>query len=120
MQSAVKRPLAVTIIGVVYILAGVSGLIYHATEWKAQPFHYEIIGISFVRVLGIAAGIYTLRGANWARWLALAWMAFHVAISYLNGWDKVAMHAVFLALIGFFLLRRQSAEFFQPGETPAT
>ena len=54
-----------------------------------------------------------LRGANWARWLALAWMAFHVAISYLNGWDKVAVHALFLVVIAYFLLRRSSAEYFR-------
>jgi hypothetical protein len=107
-----NRPLSVTIIGVLYILAGAMGLVYHLGEFKAHPFPWGLIAIEVVRVLAIVAGVYMLRGDNWARWLALAWMAFHVGISFLNGWVPVAMHAAFLAVIAFFLLRRPAREFF--------
>jgi hypothetical protein len=107
-----KRPLAVAIIGWVYIVMNTVGFVYHAREFTLHPFTFGVLGIEVVRVLGFVAGVWMLRGANWARWLALAWMAFHVGISYLNGWDKVVTHAVFLGVIAFFLLRGSANEYF--------
>jgi hypothetical protein len=110
------RPLSVTIIACLYLLTGAVGLVYHLSRFHFRgPFEYDIIGISTVSVVAIVAGAFMLRGADWARWLALAWMAFHVGISYLNGWSKVAMHAVFLVVIGYFLLRREAREYFSSG-----
>jgi len=112
MALSAKRPVSVTIIGLIYIAAGTAGLVYHLKDFKFQPFHYDIVLISLVRVLAIVAGVCMLRGANWARWLALAWLAFHVVIGFLNGWVQGVTHAVFLAVITFFLLRREAAEYF--------
>ncbi len=36
-----------------------------------------------------------LRGSNWARWLALAWIAFHVFLSFLHSWQQVLVHCLF-------------------------
>ena len=41
----------------------------------------EFVGITVIGVAAVVAGVFMLRGRNWARWLALAWMASHVAIS---------------------------------------
>ena len=38
------------------------------------------------------------RGQNWARWLALLWMAFHVAISF-PVVRQVVTHSIIFALI---------------------
>lgn len=105
------RPISVTIIACLYIIAGTVGFLYHATEFRTQPW-LPIAGLEFVRILALVAGAFILRGANWARWLALAWMAFHVMIGFLNGWPQGAMHAAFLVVITFFLLRRPAAEYF--------
>ena len=107
-----KRPISVTIIACVYILAGGVGFVYHASEFKFHPFSFGTLGIEFVRLLAIVAGAFMLRGATWARWLALAWMAFHVVVGYLHGWMQMATHAVFLVVIAFFLLRRPANEYF--------
>jgi|SRR5579884_493861 len=109
-----KRPLSVTIIACIYIVTGAVGLIYHASDFKApHPFQLDVLGIAAVRALAIVAGVFMLRGQNWARWLALAWMAFHVVIGGLNSVQQMAIHAVILAIIAFFLLRRPSAEYFR-------
>lgn len=107
-----KRPLSVTIIGLVYIAAGLVGLLYHLSEWKA-PLQQEIVWISLVRLLAIMAGLFMLRGDNWARWLALIWITFHVVVGALHGWTQLLTHALFLAAIAFFLLRRPATQFFQ-------
>lgn len=118
-----KRPLSVTIISCVYIAAGAMGLIYHLADFKGHSIEWGIVGISLVRVLAIVAGVFMLRGKDWARWLALAWMAAHVGIGYLNGWTQAVTHAVFLAVIAFFLLRRDAADYFRgskAGTLPTT
>jgi len=44
------------------------------------------------------------RGRNWARWLALVWMAFHVAISF-PVVRQVVTHSIIFALIAWVLFR---------------
>ena len=115
-----KRPISVTIIAAVYILAGVIGFVYHLNDFRAHPAELGGFGIEFVRALAIVAGVFMLRGANWARWLAIAWMAFHVGIGYLNGWVQMVTHAAFLVVIAFFLLRKPANEYFTNSPTQPT
>jgi hypothetical protein len=65
-----KRPLSVIIIACVYIATGVIGVVYHLTEFKTQhPFQYDVVLIELVSLAAIIAGVFMLRGHNWARWL---------------------------------------------------
>jgi uncharacterized membrane protein len=78
-----RRPITVTILGCVLIATGVASLAFHVTDLKAsRNLLSELLLLSLVRVLAIVSGVFMLRGSNWARWLALAWIAFHVAISF--------------------------------------
>lgn len=52
-----------------------------------------------------------LLGYNWARWLAIAWMAFHVIIS-LPVYGQLVMHTAILALIAYALFRSDADHFF--------
>ena len=108
-----KRPLPVTIIGWVYIAVGAIGFAYHAPELGRQPFQYEIVLVELLRLLAIVAGVYMLRGRNWARWLALAWMAIHVIVSALHSLSQFAFHAAFLAILTYFLTRATSSRYFR-------
>jgi hypothetical protein len=114
-----KRPLPVIIISVVYIAAGAGGLFRHIAESLERPFEFDIIWISLVGLIAVAAGVWMLRGRDWARWLALAWMAFHVVLSAFHSMSQVAIHAVFLALIAYFLFRGSAARYFRGQERPA-
>jgi hypothetical protein len=107
------RPISVTIISWLLIAAGALGLVYHLMDFRTAPFQVEIIWISLVRVLAIAAGIFMLRGCDWARWLALAWIAFHVAISVFHSVQQTIVHVLFLGLFGYFLLRRDAGSYFR-------
>jgi hypothetical protein len=112
-----KRPLAATIIGCLFIVVGAVGFVYHISDVHADnAFHYDGLLIELVRVLAIVAGAFMLRGHNWARWLVLAWMAFHVVISIFNGWGQVAMHALFLAVLAYFLFRPEVTKYFRRGQ----
>ena len=59
-----------------------------------------------------------LRGCNWARWLALAWIAFHVVLSAFHSLPEFALHAVLCAVFAYFLLRPDAALYFRPVPAP--
>jgi len=67
------------------------GLGYHLTEWRTDPW---IVPISLVRLLAIIGGAFLLMGRNWARWLILAWMAFHVVVSAFHSISECVAHLV--------------------------
>lgn len=115
-----KRPLSVTIIACLLAAAGLMGIVYHLAEFKPQhPFQYDIVWITLVRLLAVVAGVYMLLGKNWARWLALAWIAFHVIISAFHSLPELAMHAVFVAVFAYFLLGATASAYFR-GEAKPT
>ena len=89
----IKRPVSITLLAVLLIATGFLGLVYHARDINLQhPLQNDTLWVELIRVLAIVAGIFMLRGHNWARWLALAWIAFHVVISFWHSWSQVAVH----------------------------
>ncbi len=111
-----KRPLSVTILSWIYIVMGIVGFIYHLKELSLQhPFQSDTLWVEGLRILAIVAGVFMLKAANWARWLAIVWIAFHVVISFMNSWQQAAMHAIFLAFIAFLLTRPAANAYFRRG-----
>jgi hypothetical protein len=109
------RPLAVTLIAWVYIVMGAVGFVYHARELM-PPISRDSLLVEPVRLIAIVCGIYLLRGRNWARWLTVVWMAYHVVLSLFHSADQVAVHSVFLAAIAYLLFFRPEANrFFRAG-----
>lgn len=115
-----NRPAAVVLISVVYIVMGAIGFAYHAGDYRLRPAQTDMVLVETVRALAVVAGIYLLRAKNWARWLALAWMAFHVILSVFHSWSEVVMHAVFLAAMACFLFRPVVNEYFRAGRREAS
>jgi hypothetical protein len=107
--NAIKRPFAVSVISCLFIAAGAVGFVYHFPQLLAH--RSDSVWIELVRLLAIVAGVFMFLGRNWARWLALAWMAFHVVISFPVA-GQLAMHALLLALIAYGLFRADAASYF--------
>jgi hypothetical protein len=109
-----KRPLAVTIVGWLFIVAGTVGFIYHLPELDlSDPFGKDAILISFVRLLAIAGGILTLRGSKNGFWLLIAWMTYHMYISIFHTTAEVITHAVFLVVLVYIFFHPKVADFFR-------
>ena len=104
-----KRPLIVTVIGILFILAGGVGFVYHFHS----PYDRDFAVIEFVRLLAVVGGVFMLLGHGWARWLVIAWLAFHVAISALDSVGKFVFHLVLLLVIGYALVRPPASEYFR-------
>jgi hypothetical protein len=119
-----KRPLLVTVIGCIFVAAGVIGFAYHLTEFKTQrPFEYSILWICLLRLLAILGGVFVLRGNNWARWLLLVWIAYHVILSAFHPLSELVAHGLLLAVIAYVLFRPQASAYFrsaraEPAQTP--
>ena len=111
-----KRPLSITIIGWLFIATGVVGIAYHATELKAdRPFQYDVIWVCLVRLVAILCGVFLLRGSNWARWLLLVWIAYHVILSAFHSLSELIIHSLLFAVVIYFLFRPQASAYFRGG-----
>jgi hypothetical protein len=111
-----KRPLSVTTVGWLFIAVGIIGFVYHATEFTTKVlFDYSLVWVQVVRLLAVVGGAYLLRGANWSRWLLLLWLVYHVVLSTLHSVSEAVMHILFLAVIGYVLLRPQASQYFRGG-----
>jgi hypothetical protein len=109
-----KCPRSVTFISCLFVAAGIIGFAYHATKLNTQgPFDYKVVWVLFVRLLAIIGGVFMLRGANWARWLALVWIAFHVILSAFHSLSETVIHIVLLAAVAYTLLRPEASAYFR-------
>jgi hypothetical protein len=107
-----KRPISVLLIACVYIAVGAIGFVFHFPGlYAGGGFHADDIWIELTELLALICGVFLLRGHNWARWIAVAWIAFHVVISYPDI-GKLVIHGVIAALIVCGLFHRAASRYF--------
>ena len=108
------RPRSITIISWVFIAVGCVALLYHLSELTAQqPFDNGLLWVCFVRVLAIIAGAVMLRGFNWARWLLVLWMVYHIVLSVFHSPVELTMHIFLFGIFGYFLFRPEASAYFR-------
>jgi len=98
----------VILIACLYIAVGIGGFVVHFSDYRAPDW----IWVEVTESIAIVCGVFLLRAHNWARWLAIAWMAFHVVISF-GEFGQLAIHSLFLVLIVWCLFRADASRFFQ-------
>ena len=108
-MSTSKRPVSVLIISCLYITVGAVGFAYHFPELIA--FKEYAVWIELTELLAIIAGAFMILNYNWARWLALAWMAFHIAISF-PVLRQMAEHSIIFAVLAWLLFRPDARRYF--------
>ncbi|HKK46232.1 MAG TPA: hypothetical protein VJ964_11975 [Balneolaceae bacterium] len=117
------RPLSVTIISWLFIVVGIISLL-----GGLQPFTGIITGsdippfslhetldlalASATLLLAIIGGIFMLKGFNWARWLLVLWMVFHIIISLQGTLWIIIFHCVIFGAITYFLFRKNGSDYF--------
>ena len=113
-----KRPHSVTAIGFVFAAAGAIGLAYHLSAFKAwHPFQYDVLWVCLVRLIAVVCGVYLLRGSNWARWLTVVWIGYHVILSGFHSLDEFAVHSVLFAVFAYVLFRPEATKYFHGVKT---
>lgn len=95
-----KPARSVVVIAVLYLVVGSVGFASHfPSHWQRED-----VLIEATELVAVTCGVFLLFGKNWARWLALAWMALHVVISF-PVMTEVAIHLSFLIVIAWALFR---------------
>lgn len=113
-----KRPLSITVVGLLFLVTGLVTFSYHLLRgWSLRGstrggIHSDVWLVLSVSLLAAVVGVFLLRGSNWARWLALAWLAFHVVISALHSWQETTMHVLLLVAITWLLARPEASRWF--------
>lgn len=107
-----KRPLSVTLLGCAYLAVGAGGMLAHFPGFHS--WRYDDLLVEFTELLALLGGALILTGKSRARWLAVAWMAFHVILSAFHSAPETALHGFFLALIVWVLFRPAAARYFRP------
>jgi len=94
------RPFEVTFTGWLFIAVGILATAYQLSHGTLDRW---MIVIVLEECVAIVAGAFLLRGARWARWLILAWVAGHaVAFAFLS--VTMALPHVALTLVFAYVL----------------
>ena len=114
-----KRPRSITVISWIFIAVGsitlVTGLLPNVNTTAAQRIA-ELKTHWFVhvsRILALLSGVFMLYGFNWARWLLVVWLVFHVIISVLHSPLQVLVHSLLFAVVLYFLFRPPASAYFR-------
>ena len=115
------RPRSITIVSWFFIIFGSIALLSGVLPFGDHSPSQRIVELKshwyvhLSRILQIVAGVFMLYGRNWARWLLVAWIAFHLVVGALNGIVPLLTHVAIFSVILFFLFRRKAAEYFSGG-----
>ena len=106
-------------VAIIFIITGFAGIAYHASEYiePASVWHEWIWGF-LIRMLAIVCGVLLLRRVNWARWLGIAWLAYHAVLSVFHSTEEAIIHFFFLAIFSFLLFMPKSSAYFSSKENP--
>jgi uncharacterized membrane protein HdeD (DUF308 family) len=108
-----KRPFQGAMLGWLFIAVGILSTVYHLLKGSLDRW---IVPILLVGAIAITAGVFLLRGARWARWLVLAWLAFHLVVSAFNSLSDAMAHLVPLLVVGYVLLGPPTSNYFQSSQ----
>jgi phosphatidylglycerophosphate synthase len=109
-RGVVKRPIPVTILGCLFIVVGLAALAYHLLQRPVDRWAALII---FVEIIAVVGGVFLLKGRNWARWLMIGWVGFHVGLSAFKSLADCIAHAVLFVAVAYFLLTPPDSKYFQ-------
>ena len=115
-----RRPVSIIVISFLFILLGALTLIHAAwdtvnTYERLTDFQRHWM-IYLSAVVAIAGGVFLFQGQKWARWLLVAWMAFHIVVGALHGLGPLLTHVAIFSVILYFIFRRRSSAYFHANE----
>ena len=116
----IKRPRSITYLSWLFIIVGILSLIggfLELTDAHITQGFTEISLAAIIRILAIVSGVFMLKGFNWARWLLVVWLIFHVIYSFSHSIYEVLIHCLLLILVSYFLFRKDANIFFKSKKT---
>ena len=118
-----QRPLSITIIswllivfGAIALVAGLWPIVHMNGGQRIADFEKHWM-VHLSRSAQIVAGVFMLYGHNWARWLLVVWLAFHVIVGALHSPFHFITHVLFFLAGLYFLFRPAASAYFRGTET---
>ena len=115
-MSSNGRPISVTGVAWLLIAVGTATFVFHSPE-LLRPDR-DVFLIEFTELMALIAGIFMLRRQNWARWLAIAWIGFHVIVTAFPPYHGLVVHILIFGGIAYLLLRSDAAQYFRRASAP--
>lgn len=113
-----RYPISVLIVALLFIIVCGIGLVYHAKEYIEQSsMNYEFAWVLLIRVLAIVCGVLLLKRVNWARWLSIAWLAYHIVLSVSHSVPEAIIHSILLVIVAVLLFIPNSSVYFKHSKT---
>jgi hypothetical protein len=113
-----QRPRSITIISWIFIIFGSIALLSGLLPFGEITVAHRVAELKdhwmvhLARIASIVSGLFMLRGHNWARWLLVVWILFHLVISALHSLGQLLLHAAIFTVILYFLFRRDANAYF--------
>jgi hypothetical protein len=114
-----KRPSSITVISWIFIVFGSIAFLSSFLPPVGTPAALSLADLKthwmvhLARFLGVVSGVFMLYGFNWARWLLVIWIVFHLILSILHSPLQLLMHTLIFAVILYFIFRPQASAYFR-------
>ncbi len=109
-----NRPIPVIIVSILFILTGCIGFIYHVKEFfEPNIKQYELVWVLLLRILAVVCGLLLFLKVNWARWLAIVWLLYHILLSAFHSTSEMITHIVLLIIVSVLLYLPVSTAYFK-------
>jgi hypothetical protein len=108
-----ERPRLATLLGWILIVLGAVECVYTLTKIH-RPVSVTDFGVPLFELIILVSGVFLLRGSDWARWLALAWVGFHVVIGSLHSLPKSIVHGLIFLAFAWMMFRPEMNAWFRP------
>jgi hypothetical protein len=106
------RPRLVTLLGWMLIALGAGECVYRVTKID-RPVQAGAFGVPLFELLILISGVFLLRGSNWARWLAVAWVGIHVVVGSLNSLTRGIAHGLIFMAFAWMMFRPEMNAWFR-------
>ncbi|HTV13135.1 MAG TPA: hypothetical protein VME68_00380 [Acidobacteriaceae bacterium] len=107
-----RRPLLVTLLGWMLIALGAVEFACQAARIR-PPLQASAFGVPLFELIILVSGVFLLRGHAWARWLAVAWVGFHVAVGSLHSVTRGIVHGAIFLLFTWMMFRPEINAWFR-------
>jgi hypothetical protein len=109
-----RRPVKVVIVGLMFILAGCLGIAFHLKDFS-QPGSKlsEVTWVLIVRLVAVICGVLLFFRVDWARWIAVIWLLYHVVLSAFHSTAELAVHIILLIAVTILLFLPVSSAYFR-------
>jgi hypothetical protein len=120
-----KRPATITLISWIFIVLGSIGLLASLLPYANTVPDERITYLKahwivhLARFIAIVCGVFMLYGFNWARWLLVVWLLFHIVISALHSPLQLLVHGLLFGIALYLIFRSDATAYFRgPGAKP--